>query len=70
MGMDPRVSAMFAGPAPTARRIDGMRDARSGKPRLSTDRDYLAGYEAGNRYGSTGTSEGREPPRRGGPERR
>ena len=48
--MDPRLAAMFGGPAPTARRIDGMRDARGGKPRMSGDRDYLSGYAAGLAY--------------------
>ncbi|MFJ7441606.1 hypothetical protein ACIQW5_28865 [Methylorubrum thiocyanatum] len=61
MARDAYFAAMFDGPSPTARRIDGMRDARSGKPKLSNDRDYLAGYDIGQRR------EPRDGERRHGP---
>lgn len=41
---DPRLEALFSGPSPTARRIDGLRDGRAGRPPSSSDRDYRSGY--------------------------
>lgn len=36
---------MFAEPSSTVMREHGLRDARAGKPRLSSNTHYLRGYE-------------------------
>lgn len=41
------LEALYSGPSPTARRIDGIRDGRRLGIRLSSDRDYLSGYAYG-----------------------
>lgn len=46
------LAAMFDGPWPAVRREEGFRDARLGKPKLSRDPDYLAGYAMGDRDAS------------------
>ncbi|GJE81986.1 hypothetical protein HNR51_003694 [Methylorubrum thiocyanatum] len=70
MATDPRFATMFEGPSPTARRIDGIRDARSGKPKLSSDRDYLSGYDAGTTYGPGDAGRARDGRTRGPHEQR
>jgi hypothetical protein len=41
---DPRLEALFSGPSPSARRIDGLRDGRAGRPPASQDPHYRSGY--------------------------
>lgn len=39
------LDAMFSGIAPSVRREQGMRDAANGKFKLSSDKDYVRGYD-------------------------
>jgi hypothetical protein len=43
------LSHVFAAPSPSSRRAQGIDDGRRGTPRLSSDRDYVVGYELGRR---------------------